>query len=376
MESYWDSIVEATGNSYESGAGVDLDDLPYSDEPLHILGRAYSSKHDREDIRLDHLSRLWMTYRRDFAPIGGSEGPRTDKGWGCMLRCGQMVLAEAIVRVKLGRTWRWRPDSFAMDATYQKILRLFEDSKNAPFSIHQIASMGVTDGKLVGQWFGPNTVAQAIKKLSVFDHFSNMLVHVALDNAVIIDDLKTLVRSSPRGDSPLLLFVPLRLGLSELNPQYVPALKRCLELPHTLGLIGGKPNHAHYFIGYQANDLYYLDPHTTQECVAIGNEPGGWDPASSQQSIDASYHCGGLRRMPFSRLDPSIALAFACSSEGQLDDLCASLVRQLVQKFEQLPLFEVHQTRPSHWPKFEPYTLASQDRTGSQDEEDDNFVLL
>jgi len=51
----------------------------------------------REDIR----SKLWFTYRRGFVQIGDT-GITTDKGWGCMLRCGQMVLAQALVCLHLG----------------------------------------------------------------------------------------------------------------------------------------------------------------------------------------------------------------------------------------------------------------------------------
>lgn len=47
--------------------------------------------------------------------------------------------------------------------TYKKILRLFEDKKTAVYSIHQLAQMGVSEGKEIGQWFGPNTVAQVLK---------------------------------------------------------------------------------------------------------------------------------------------------------------------------------------------------------------------
>lgn len=50
--------------------------------------------------------------------------------------------------------------------------------------------------------------------------------------------------------TPLLLVVPLRLGLSDLNEAYVPGIKAALEIEQNIGIIGGRPNHALYFIGY------------------------------------------------------------------------------------------------------------------------------
>ena len=37
-----------------------------------------------------------------FLYLGGT-GPTTDQGWGCMLRCGQMMLAQALICRHLGR---------------------------------------------------------------------------------------------------------------------------------------------------------------------------------------------------------------------------------------------------------------------------------
>ena len=35
----------------------------------------------------------------------------------------------------------------------------------------------------------------------------------------------------------------------------------------SVGVIGGKPNHAYYFVGYTHEALVFLDPHTTQPFV-------------------------------------------------------------------------------------------------------------
>ena len=52
--------------------------------------------------------------------------------------------------------------------------------------------MGVGEGKSVGMWFGPNTVAQVLRKLVAFDSWSDMAVHVALDNTVVQEDIRKL----------------------------------------------------------------------------------------------------------------------------------------------------------------------------------------
>lgn len=83
-----------------------------------------------------------------------------------MLRCGQMVLAQALVAIYLGRDFVWDPDN--KDLGYLKLIQKFEDKRQAPYSIHQIALMGVSEGKSIGEWFGPNTVAQVLKYFFLF----------------------------------------------------------------------------------------------------------------------------------------------------------------------------------------------------------------
>lgn len=60
-----------------------------------------SSPHIAKFIK-DFESLLWFSYRKDFPPIGPAE-ITSDIGWGCMLRTGQMMLAEAFIFCFLGR---------------------------------------------------------------------------------------------------------------------------------------------------------------------------------------------------------------------------------------------------------------------------------
>jgi cysteine protease ATG4 len=91
---------------------------------------------DEKLLQEDILSRFWFTYRKGFSNIGG-DGPDTDQGWGCMLRCGQMLLAECFLRIYLERNFKWDQLNNG-NPFYWKILSSFRDDKQAPYSVQQI----------------------------------------------------------------------------------------------------------------------------------------------------------------------------------------------------------------------------------------------
>ncbi|XP_063093023.1 cysteine protease ATG4B isoform X2 [Cavia porcellus] len=361
------SLISTATLTYDTLRFAEFEDFPETSEPVWILGRKYSIFTEKDDILSDVASRLWFTYRRNFPAIGGT-GPTSDTGWGCMLRCGQMIFAQALVCRHLGR-----------------------------------AQMGVGEGKSIGQWYGPNTVAQVLKKLAVFDTWSSLAVHIAMDNTVVMEEIRRLCRTglpcagaaalptdadrhcngfptqtevtnrqSPSLWRPLVLLIPLRLGLTDINEAYVETLKHCFMMPQSLGVIGGKPNSAHYFIGYVGEELIYLDPHTTQPAVELTD--GCFIP-------DETFHCQHPPcRMGIGELDPSIAVGFFCKTEDDFNDWCQQ-VKKLSLLGGALPMFELVEQQPSHLacPDVLNLSLDSSDVERLErffDSEDEDFEIL
>lgn len=53
----------------------------------------------------DINSRLWFTYRKNFEEFKGTR-INSDCGWGCMIRCGQMLLANALIQLVIYENFR------------------------------------------------------------------------------------------------------------------------------------------------------------------------------------------------------------------------------------------------------------------------------
>lgn len=321
-----------------------------------------------EAFKRDFISRLWMTYRKEFQTMDDSNYT-SDCGWGCMIRSGQMLLAQGLLTHFLGRTWRWDPSQEGLrlnydslkyeDGIHRKIIRWFGDtsSRTSPFSIHTLVALGKEAGKKPGDWYGPGAVAHLLRqavKLAAKEitDLDGINVYVAQDCAVYIQDIldectvsttpsvapwqKKLTstgadspsqvspsaNSSPHGtksssdnssdeNTPgshwksLILLVPLRLGTEKLNPIYNDCLKAMLSLDNCIGIIGGRPKHSLYFVGYQEDKLIHLDPHYCQDMVDVNQENFGV----------SSFHCKSPRKMKLSKMDPSCCIGFYCATK-------------------------------------------------------------
>lgn len=58
----------------------------------------------------------------------------------------------------------------------------------------------------------------------------------------------------------LLALVPVVLGVERLNSVYTQQLKAILRWPHSVGIVGGRPGHSYYFMGFQVQPPPAPDP--------------------------------------------------------------------------------------------------------------------
>uniref|UniRef100_A0A8C1ZXF9 Cysteine protease n=1 Tax=Cyprinus carpio TaxID=7962 RepID=A0A8C1ZXF9_CYPCA len=346
--------------------------------PVCLLGQSYqlsySGKQDRtvlsacdvcclsgerESFRRASSSLLWMTYRRGFPPLDGS-ALTSDAGWGCMLRSAQMLLAQGLIMPFLSSGWTWpathhqtKDDLEVLDTrllddplresrrdsgkprrcslgttidcetqeeqTHRRIVSWFGDLSSAPFGLHRLVEMGRASGK--------RAVMDALLAL-VLVHLctgcNTSTLNLCL-SVVYIGDVINLCRTSHTdlsarcrsGWKSLVLLVPVCLGSEVLNPAYTRCVKVLLELQCCMGIIGGKPKHSLFFVGFQDDQLIYLDPHYCQTTVDVQQDNFPLE----------SFHCKTVRKMPFNRMDPSCTVGFYAASRGDFQTLCSDVTK-------------------------------------------------
>ncbi|KAG0266010.1 Cysteine protease atg4b [Linnemannia exigua] len=321
----------------------------------------------------DFQSRIWFTYRKEISRIEPSFYT-SDAGWGCMMRTGQSLLAQAFVQVMLGRDWLASP--LASEESRQKyctILSWFADEPDRYYSIHGIARMGVALDKRVGEWFGPSTVAHALRRLSYKHSDCPVAVMVSMDGTIDISELANVATGkgshaqahgmAPPGSpdpqrqtqqqpgkwKPVVVMMPVRFGLDKLKEGYVTNLKHLFKLPQFLGIAGGRPGRSLYFVACQGNDLFYFDPHSVKPRAT--HEEMSYCPSSS-------YHCNVVRTMDVMELDPSMMLGFLIRSMQDLVDLQVQL-KQVMEKRYSLFSITGNLTVPSAAPVAAPGLTAA-----------------
>ncbi|XP_050400185.1 cysteine protease atg4da [Patella vulgata] len=355
-----------------------------------------------EEFKQDFSTRLWFTYRREFTPLPGTNYT-TDCGWGCMIRSCQCLIAQALIQHFLGRDWRiYDNQQRDQEVFHREIIRWFSDiaTDNSPFSIYKLVEIGKKNGKEPGDWYGPASVAHIFrdaltKACRTIPLLSELCIYVAQDCTIYKQDILDLCtarrRSSSRLDQSVressidewnrsvIILVPVRLGGESLNEIYIPCVKQILSQENCIGIIGGKPKHSLYFLGWQEDKLIYLDPHYCQDVV----------DTSEQNFPIQSFHCMSPRKLPFNKMDPSCTIGFYCQNETDFDNFIAQVQQMLIPKKQQgmYPLFVFENGRGSDisgedlpeeqgFLRVRHYHVGEDGRVRSPTIESEDFVIL
>uniref|UniRef100_A0A665TY18 Cysteine protease n=1 Tax=Echeneis naucrates TaxID=173247 RepID=A0A665TY18_ECHNA len=375
--------------------------------PVIMFGKSYELRDqgERERFRQSFASLLWLTYRRGFPMLAGSS-LTTDSGWGCVLRTGQMLLAQGLLLhlmppgdnthqytlqyscnfiILSHQGWTWEGPSKRgrklsldalldrpIEATHRRIISWFADCPTAPFGIHQLVELGKSSGKKAGDWYGPSIVAHILQKAvgASFD-LPNLVVYVAQDCTIYLEDVKRQCeRPLPHSWKSVIILVPVRLGGQELNPAYITCVKKLLKLQCCIGIIGGKPKHSLFFVGFQDDHLLYLDPHYCQPTVDITTENFALE----------SFHCKYPRKMAVSRMDPSCTIGFYAKGQKDFESLCTAVNEALSMSAQMYPMFifvdgHSHEEERSNAPTKITYIRRKSERRTTSNSMDE-FVLL
>lgn len=303
-----------------------------------------SDKQANENALLsDIYTRIRFTYRSRFYPIDRDpDGPSplslslliagpifalenlvqnsgsftSDIGWGCMIRTGQSLLANAIQIALLNRGFRIKDDKSEMRDAF--ITQWFRDTPQYPFSLHNFVYQSkLSSNTKPGEWLGPAAIAQSIKSL-VAKH-PEIGIHETLISVSSADVYQQDVEATFAKDSKsnILILLGVKLGISEVSERYWDHIKNLLSSRFTVGIAGGRPSSSLYFFGYVDSGLMYFDPHLSQPHI---------DPEYGESiNFVKSCHTNNFGILSFSDMDPSMLIGFLVCGREQWDDWANSM---------------------------------------------------
>ena len=281
----------------------------------------YQCKNTNEDKIIYKIGKILLfTYGKNYPKITGRRNKKTytsDTNWGCMIRCGQMILSHGIYRVLKSKkidTKNALYYTFSLFNNYPikecnlhkcfhgmlnkyKSLSKEESDKLInkkikeffpPFSIRTLCQFGELSEKNVGEWFSDVIMTHIFKSISdYYDLFNSQYLNLKIMNFQSCIEIKEILkacfiekkREKENNDYIVLggkyyyfdkmgiIFINVRIGLDEIPKEYYQGIKELFNLKECIGIIGGKTRQAYYFIGYNdsENSLIYLDPHVTKE---------------------------------------------------------------------------------------------------------------
>ena len=267
---------------------------------------------------------LVYTYRKNFPKIKSFKTKKnytTDAWWGCMVRCGQMILSRGIYRILKSKKLdtktalyytvplfgnypikkeQLHPFFQGMIKKYNEMENINENSDNQieeffpPFSIRTLCDVGELFERTAGEWFSDVIITGVFKKISIYFELFNspdfnlkiLTYQSCIEIQDVLDNCFVQKKYDPKNKEYIkfndkyyyfekmgIIFVNVRVGLDKIPKEYFPGIRQLLNFKECIGIIGGKTRLAYYFIGYdiETDSLLYLDPHVTKEADKLIN---------------------------------------------------------------------------------------------------------
>ncbi|CAD8154791.1 unnamed protein product [Paramecium pentaurelia] len=332
--------------------------LRQKDKVIYILNETIKNDIGIEQ-RIEKLKKtcsqiLWFSYRKKI-PQFQISSLTSDTGWGCMIRVAQMALAQVIRHyhsftqpeqlIVLIRHFIDDDDDEMIDFIKQTKQNQVE-YYHAPFSIQKIVYHAKIEFKKEpGDWYKPNEILETLNYLFKYSQYSvNMQIYINYECAFILQDaiqkmfnydkgnlewlkecVKNNIQLNQQDDKGIGIFLPTRIGLQNVNKDYLEVLNHLMTLPYFQGIIGGVSNRAFYIVGRIQDYLIYLDPHFVQNAQ-------NFEDLSKNQ---ASYSCQNIQLIHNQIIDPSIVVCLCIRNGLELLDLWNAL-NHLKQEFQEL----------------------------------------
>ena len=339
-------------------------------EKYQIYNKKYT-KNEKNELIYKISKIILFTYRKNFPQIINSIGEKftSDTGWGCMLRCGQMILARGIYKLlKLKGipsitsiyqtieffyenpiSFEKMPDNFINMMNYYLNLWYQEHKNNIilkqiypPFSIKSLCLVGRICNKEVGEWFSDVNMCYIFNLINEYFHLFNDVQIFNFQSTIelnqIINKCFEKESNSFNKDDFILndkeeklyfinkgiVFVSIRLGIDNIPNEYYQSLKDIFSCKNCLGIIGGKNKRAYYFIGYDdKGNLLYLDPHYNNECV---KELDG-------KSIIKNYLFKDIFNISIKKISPAFSIGFIFRNFNEYNEFIQFIQNYTQQSF-------------------------------------------
>ena len=287
---------------------------PATKKPVIIYDKIQNKKEENIFKKIQE-SFIYMSYRTglvntSFLP-GGKNNYTSDCGWGCMLRCCQMMLSRGLIKMKKHQFKVSNPGNKKMDIMkvrkeliflfYDKFIEITNIANNEqifdmyrtllkekyevveiipPYSIYILTLLGncpnvfTSDYKMISCFLKINKTLfkdyirmiyfknAFIKKIKVFQTFCKKIENekeIPKENIIEYNSEKYVF------DKGGLIFISLRLGLHKIESNYLEMVPKLFNnLHNNIGFVSGKKKRAFYFIGMKGEKLIFADPHFNQ----------------------------------------------------------------------------------------------------------------